>query len=141
MNPRADALVLFGATGDLAYKKLFPALHALQARGQLGIPVVGIAREGWTLERLCDRIRDSLRDAGVPDGDPATGELIASMRYVHGEYSDPATFDSLAHVLSDVSRPVFYLAIPGAVRRRGGCPGAPRPHAPLPGGGGEAPGA
>jgi glucose-6-phosphate 1-dehydrogenase len=112
MNPRADALVLFGATGDLAYKKLFPALHALQARGQLGIPVVGIAREGWTLERLCDRIRDSLRDAGVPDGDPATGELIASMRYVHGEYSDPATFDSLAHVLSDVSRPVFYLAIP-----------------------------
>jgi glucose-6-phosphate 1-dehydrogenase len=112
VSERADCLVLFGATGDLAYKKLFPALQALQARGQLGIPVVGIAREGWTLERLQQRIRDSLRGAGVPDGDPAAEQLIASMRYVHGEYSDPATFDSLAAVLSDVSRPVFYLAIP-----------------------------
>ena len=115
MSERADSLVLFGATGDLAYKKLVPALHALEARGQLGIPVVGIAREGWTLERLCQRIRDSLRDAGVPDGDDATERLIGSMRYVHGEYSDPATFDALAGVLVDVSRPVFYLAIPPAI--------------------------
>lgn len=115
MTDRADCLVLFGATGDLAYKKLFPALHALEARGQLGIPVVGIAREGWTLERLCDRMRASLHDAGVPDGDPATDRLLASMRYVHGEYSDPATFDELARVLADVSRPVFYLAIPPAL--------------------------
>jgi glucose-6-phosphate 1-dehydrogenase len=112
VSERADALVLFGATGDLAYKKLFPALHALESRGQLGIPVVGIAREGWTLDRLCARIRDSLRDAGVPDGDEAAERLIASMRYVHGEYTDPVTFDDLAAVLSDVSLPVFYLAIP-----------------------------
>lgn len=112
MSERADCLVLFGATGDLAYKKLFPALHELESRGQLGIPVVGIAREGWTLETLCDRIRDSLRDAGLDPDDDAGRALIASMRYVHGEYTDPKTFDDLAAVLSDVSLPVFYLAIP-----------------------------
>lgn len=112
MSKRADCLVLFGATGDLAYKKLFPALHALEARGQLGIPVVGIAREDWTVERLCDRIRESLKAADVPDDDPAARSLIASMRYVHGEYSDPSTFDDLAAVIGDVALPVFYLAIP-----------------------------
>lgn len=112
MNERADALVLFGATGDLAYKKLYPALHALEARGQLGIPVIGLAREGWTLDRLCGRVRDSLREAGVPDGDEAAERLLASMRYVHGEYTDPSTFDELAGVLTDVALPVFYLAIP-----------------------------
>ncbi|MSO44430.1 MAG: glucose-6-phosphate dehydrogenase [Thermoleophilia bacterium] len=114
MSTPADGIVLFGATGDLAYKKLFPALRSLEERGLLGMPVIGIAREGWTRERLCTRIRASLADAGVPPGDPAAMRLIASVRYVHGEYADPATFDRLAAAMSDVSRPVFYLAIPPA---------------------------
>ncbi len=115
MTAKADCLVLFGATGDLAYKKLYPALHALQARGLLDIPVVGIAREGWSLEKLRDRICASLRDAGVPDDDPAAKALLAHVRYVHGDYNDPKSFSQLAGAMKDVRLPVFYLAIPPAL--------------------------
>ena len=106
MSAKADCLVLFGATGDLAYKKLYPALHALQQRGKLDIPVIGIAREGWSLEKLRDRIRASLTDAGVPAEDEAAKQLL------HGDYNDPASFTHLADAMKDVRLPVFYLAIP-----------------------------
>lgn len=112
MSARADALVLFGATGDLAFKKLYPALHSLQVRGKLGMPVIGIAREPWTLEKLRDRVCDSLRAAGIPDDDPAAKELLACIKYVHGDYGDPHSFDHLATALEGVHLPVFYLAIP-----------------------------
>ena len=112
MSAKADCLVLFGATGDLAYKKLYPALHALQKRGKLDIPVIGIAREGWSLEKLRERIRASLTDAGVPADDEAAKQLLHCVKYVHGDYNDPSSFDHLADAMKDVRLPVFYLAIP-----------------------------
>ncbi len=115
MSAKADCLVLFGATGDLAYKKLYPALHALQQRGKLDIPVVGIAREGWTLAKLRDRIRASLTASGVPDGDEAANALLQCIKYVHGDYNDPTSFTLLAEAMENVRMPVFYLAIPPAL--------------------------
>ncbi len=115
MSAKADCIVLFGATGDLAYKKLYPALHALQQRGKLDIPIVGIAREGWTLAKLRDRIRASLTASGVPDGDEAANALLHQIKYVHGEYNDPATFTHLAEAVKNVRMSVFYLAIPPAL--------------------------
>lgn len=112
MSDKADCLVLFGATGDLAYKKLYPALHALQKRGKLDIPVVGIAREGWSLAKLRDRIRASLTDAGVPEDDEAAKQLLHCVKYVHGDYNDPDSFTHLAEAMKGVHLPVFYLAIP-----------------------------
>ncbi len=115
MSARADALVLFGATGDLAFKKLSPALHALQVRGKLGIPVIGIGREPWHLEKLRARARASLRAAGIPANDVAAKELLACIKYVHGDYGDPDSFSHLATALKGVRLPVFYLAIPPAL--------------------------
>ena len=112
MSAKADCLVLFGATGDLAYKKLYPALHQLQARGKLDIPVVGIAREGWSLAKLRDRIKASLIDAGVPADDEAAKQLLHCIKYVHGDYNDPESFTHLAEAMQGMRLPVFYLAIP-----------------------------
>lgn len=112
MTAKADCLVLFGATGDLAYKKLYPALHALQKRGKLDIPVVGIAREGWSLDKLRARIRASLTDAGVPEDDEAATQLLHCVKYVHGDYNDPESFTHLAEAMKGRHLPVFYLAIP-----------------------------
>jgi glucose-6-phosphate 1-dehydrogenase len=112
MSAKADCVVLFGATGDLAYKKLYPALHALQERGKLDIPIIGIAREGWSLKKLQDRIRASLTEAGVPDDDEAATTLLKCVRYVHGDYNDPMSFTHLAETMHDIRLPVFYLAIP-----------------------------
>lgn len=113
MSPsRSDALVIFGATGDLAYKKIFPALQGLARRGQLDAPVVGVARSGWNLEQLKGRVLESLAACGR-GVDPAAGEkLLRLLRFVDGDYNDPATFRALQGELGAAGRPLFYLAIP-----------------------------
>jgi glucose-6-phosphate 1-dehydrogenase len=110
----SDALVFFGATGDLAYKKIFPALHAMARRGHLNVPVVGVAKAGWGLDQLKARARDSVEKHG--DLDPAALEqLLGLLRYVDGDYNDPATFTALRKELGAAQRPAHYLAIPPVV--------------------------
>ncbi len=107
----SDAFVFFGATGDLAYKKIFPALYAMFRNGTLGIPVIGMARPGWTLDKLKDRARKSIENDG--DFDAACFEKFAALlRYVGGDYTDPATFARLKQALGSAVRPIHYLAIP-----------------------------
>ena len=110
-NSHSDALVFFGATGDLAYKKIFPALQAMIKRGHLNVPVVGVAKAGWTLDQLKARAHDSLeKNGGV---DPAAFEKLSSLlRYVDGDYQDPTTFTALGKELKTAERPTHYLAIP-----------------------------
>jgi glucose-6-phosphate 1-dehydrogenase len=107
----ADALVFFGATGDLAYKQIFPALQGLVRRGALDMPVVGVARSGWGLEQLKERARDSLEQHGGVD-ERAFARLSERLRYVDGDYNDAATFAQLKQELGDARRPLSYLAIP-----------------------------
>ena len=110
-RPRSDALVFFGASGDLAYKKIFPALQGLVGRGRLDVPVVGVARSGWTREQLVERARASVTENGGLDPE-AFPRLAALLRYVDGDYASPATFEKLRTELAGSSRPVHYLAIP-----------------------------
>src|ERR1700722_17002366 len=106
----SDAFVFFGATGDLAHKKTFPALYAMVRNG-LDIPIIGMARAGWTLDKLKKRARDSVEHSD--DFDPACFEkLAAQLRYVGGDYTDPATFTRLKQALGTAKRPIHYLAIP-----------------------------
>lgn len=105
---RADALVLFGITGDLSEKKLLPALYELTVEGRLDIPVVGVARSGWTLDDLCAHVRRVLADRDQT----AVDQLCSRLRHVDGDYQDPATFADLAEQLEDVQRPLFFMAIP-----------------------------
>ena len=107
----SDALVFFGATGDLAYKKIFPALQAMLKRGRLNVPVIGVAKAGWNLEQFRERAHDSLTKHGGTD--PETfGKLSKLLRYVDGDYADPATFQALRQELNGAQRPTHYLAIP-----------------------------
>jgi glucose-6-phosphate 1-dehydrogenase len=106
-----DALVFFGATGDLAHKKVFPALQAMLKRGHLDVPVIGVAKAGWNLDQLKARARDSLETHGGVDG-AAFDKLSSLLRYVDGDYQDPATFDRLRRELGSAQRPLHYLAIP-----------------------------
>jgi len=108
---RSDALVFFGATGDLAYKKIFPALQAMIKRGNLDIPVIGVANAGWNLDQLRARAKDSLQQRGGFDPQ-AFDKLCGLLRYVDGDYNDPATFQSLRRELKDARQPTHYLAIP-----------------------------
>jgi glucose-6-phosphate 1-dehydrogenase len=110
-SPRSDALVFFGATGDLAYKKIFPALQALLKRGRLDVPVVGVAKSGWTREQLVERAKDSIKTNGKLD-EEAFAKLASQLRYVDGDYADPATFAQLKKELGSAQRPAHYLAIP-----------------------------
>lgn len=110
-TPHANALVLFGVTGDLAYRKIFPALQSLIKRGQLDMPVIGVARAGWNLDRLRERAHASLREHAEFDAQ-AFAKLSAQLRYVDGDYREPATFDRLCAALGDANRPLYYLAIP-----------------------------
>ena len=110
--PRVDALVLFGATGDLAHKKIFPALQALVQRGVLKIPVVGVARSGWNLDRLKERIRDSLEQSSEGVDNEACEKLIGLLRYVDGDYRESATFEGLRRELGDAEHALHYLAVP-----------------------------
>jgi glucose-6-phosphate 1-dehydrogenase len=107
----SDALVFFGATGDLAYKKIFPALQAMVKRGHLNVPVVGVAKAGWDLDQLRARAKDSLEKHGGIDPE-AFEKLIALLGYVDGDYQDAATFTALRKALKDAQRPAHYLAIP-----------------------------
>ena len=108
----SDALVFFGATGDLAYKKIFPALQDMIRRGDLSIPVIGIAKSGWTIDQFRSRVRDSLaRQAGGVD-EAAFTHLLRWLQYIDGDYRDPATFDNLRKALSGTARPLHYLAVP-----------------------------
>src|SRR5215813_11627772 len=110
-DSRSDALVFFGATGDLAYKKVFPALQAMVKRGRLNAPVIGVAKSGWNLDQLRARARDSLEKHGGID--PAAFEkLYGLLRYVDGDYQDPSTFQKLRKELGSAERPAHYLAIP-----------------------------
>ena len=110
MHERSDALVIFGITGDLAYKKIFPALHALVRRGRLTVPVIGVARSG-TLDNLIERARASL----VADGSfeqAVFDKLAALFQLVSGDYNDSSTFEHLRQALGNAQRPLYYLAIP-----------------------------
>lgn len=110
-NVRSDALVFFGATGDLARKKVYSALQALTRHGRLDIPVIGIAHSGWTIELLRDRIRDELKQR--PGYDPVALEsLLARMTYLEGDYTKPEMFTELRKALGAAKHPLHYLAIP-----------------------------
>jgi glucose-6-phosphate 1-dehydrogenase len=109
--PHSDALVFFGATGDLAYKKIFPALQAMIKRGHLDAPVIGVAKAGWNLDQLRARALDSVEKHGGVD--PAAFEKLSSLlRYVDGDYADSATFAALRNQINGAQRPAHYLAIP-----------------------------
>jgi glucose-6-phosphate 1-dehydrogenase len=111
-EPKSDAFVFFGASGDLAYKKVFPALQALARRGRLGFPVIGVARSGWSREQLVERARASLKEHGPGVDEEAFARFAPSLRYVEGDYNDPATFTRLRSELQQAERPAHYLAIP-----------------------------
>ena len=93
-NQHSDALVFFGATGDLAYKKIFPALQGMVKRGHLNVPVIGVAKSGWNLEQFRARVHDSLEKYGGVDR-VAFEKLLGLLRYVDGDYQDPETFKAL----------------------------------------------
>ncbi|HET7100498.1 MAG TPA: glucose-6-phosphate dehydrogenase, partial [Terriglobia bacterium] len=113
-DSRSDALVFFGATGDLAFKKIFPALQAMVKRRQLNVPVIGVAKAGWNLDQLRARAHDSLEKHGGVD--PAAFEKLSSLlRYVDGDYRETATFEAIQRNLGFAQRPAHYLAIPPAL--------------------------
>jgi glucose-6-phosphate 1-dehydrogenase len=107
----SDALVFFGATGDLAYKKIFPALQNMIRRGTLNVPVIGVAKSDWTLEQMRARARDSLATHGGVD-EAAFDKLVSLLQYVDGDYQDLATFQQLRNALGSAEHPAHYLAIP-----------------------------
>ena len=110
----SDALVFFGATGDLAYKKIFPSLQAMIKRGHLNVPVIGVAKADWSLDQLKARAHDSLEKHGGLDP-AAFDKLCGLLRYVAGDYKDPATYQALRKELGSAQRPAYYLAIPSVL--------------------------
>src|SRR5690348_16578027 len=108
---KSDAFVFFGATGDLAYKQIFPALQALIKDGKLDMPVIGIARSGWDVEQLRKRAEDSLKEHGGVDK-AAFAKLSGQMQYLDGDYGDAQTYEKLRKALGDAQHPLHYLAIP-----------------------------
>ncbi|MBZ5676000.1 MAG: glucose-6-phosphate dehydrogenase [Acidobacteriia bacterium] len=108
----SDALVLFGATGDLAYKKIFPALYAMAKRGVLTVPLIGVASSAWGLTQLRKRVTDSIKREGGIDNHRAFDHLLSLLRYVQGDYNDRATFMTIKQALGRARRPAHYLAIP-----------------------------
>jgi len=106
-----DALVFFGATGDLAYKKIFPALQNLARRGKLEIPMIGVAKSGWQLQQLQERAKDSIKQYGGTHPE-AFAKLISRLQYIDGDYADPHTFSRLRRQLGASQHPLHYLAIP-----------------------------
>ena len=111
----ADALVIFGVTGDLAHKMIFPALYAMVKRGVLNVPVVGVASSKWSLAQLRKRVKESIRQTGRIDDRAALDRLLSLIQYVSGDYNDTGTFTALKQTLGDARRPAHYLAIPPAL--------------------------
>ena len=109
---QSDALVFFGATGDLAYKKIFPSLQNMIRRGNLKVPVIGVAKSGWSLDQLLDRARKSLQEYGGGIDEAAFGKLKGLLQYIDGDYADLATFQKLRQALGAAKHPTHYLAIP-----------------------------
>jgi len=110
-DTHSDAFVFFGATGDLAYKQIFPALQALIRRGHFDVPIIGVAKSGWDLDRLKERARASLEEHGGVH-EAAFASLCERLRYIDGDYRDDATYEALAKELGKAARPLHYLAIP-----------------------------
>jgi glucose-6-phosphate 1-dehydrogenase len=110
-DTHSDALVFFGATGDLAYKKIFPSLQAMVKRGTLNMPIVGVAKSDWNIDQFRARAKDSLEKHGSIDR-VAFDKLVSLLRYVDGDYNDPATFRAIQNELGSCERPAHYLAIP-----------------------------
>src|SRR5471032_1508970 len=108
----SDALVLFGVTGDLAHKMIFPALYAMVKRGTLKVPIIGVALPKWSLARLHKRVSDSIERLGRVDNRRALDHLLSLLRYVSGDYDDPKTFTAIKSALGPTRRPAHYLAIP-----------------------------
>ena len=115
----SDALVLFGVTGDLAHKLIFPALYAMAKRGNLKVPVIGVAFPQWTLAQLCNRVKDSIKRSGGIDDRRALDRLLSLLSYVHGDYNDRNTFAAIKEALGRARRPAYYLAIPPCALRDG----------------------
>src|SRR5215831_10287002 len=113
--PHSNALVFFGATGDLAYKKIFPSLQSMLKRGNLNVPVIGVAKAGWSLDQLRARARDSVEKHGGGLDPAAFEKLSGLLRYVDGDYNDAATFQSIRKGLGSAQWPAHYLAIPPAL--------------------------
>jgi glucose-6-phosphate 1-dehydrogenase len=107
----SDAIVFFGATGDLAYKQIFPSLLGLVRDEGLNVPIIGVAKAGWNLDQLKARAADSLQHHGGAN-QPALQQLLGLLRYVDGDYNDPATFVELRKQLGKAQRPLHYLAVP-----------------------------
>src|SRR5665213_499774 len=112
---RSDALVLFGVTGDLAHKMIFPALYAMVKRGTLKVPVIGVALPEWSLARLHKRVTDSIKRSGGIDNERAFHQLLSLFKYVSGDYNDPKTFTAIKEALGKARHPAHYLAIPPAL--------------------------
>jgi glucose-6-phosphate 1-dehydrogenase len=108
----SDALVLFGATGDLAHKMIFPALYAMAKKGALKVPVIGVSLPKWTRERLHKRVIDSIKRSGGVDDKRALKQFLAQLSYVSGDYNAPETFTGIRKALGNARRPAHYLAIP-----------------------------
>src|SRR5258705_1085648 len=111
----SDALVLFGLTGDLAHKMIFPALYAMVQRGVLTVPVVGVASRSWGVAELRARVTDSVKASGAPVEEGALARLLSLLQYVSGDYNNPETFAALKKALGKSRRPAHYLAIPPAL--------------------------
>jgi glucose-6-phosphate 1-dehydrogenase len=114
-QPPSDALVFFGATGDLAYKMIFPALQAMIQKGHLEVPVIGVAKSGWTIEQLRERARNSLQEHGGGFDEAAFAKLVERLQYIDGDYKDDKTFDELRQKLGGAEHPLHYLAIPSSM--------------------------
>jgi len=112
MPTRSEALVFYGATGDLAFKKIFPALQHLVKAGALDVPIIGVARQGWTLPQLQAHARVSVEQHGGGADPVAFPKLLGLLRYVDGDYTSPSTFEKLAQELGGAARALHYLAIP-----------------------------
>src|SRR4030095_16092966 len=110
-NNRSDALVLFGVTDELAYKKIFPALQSMIRRGALNVPIIGVAKAGWTIDQLRDRAKASLAEHGGGVNQGVFERMVELLHYIDGDYNDPATFTQIRNAIGAAAYPAYYLAV------------------------------